>query len=114
MERWIRGCLWLTSPRDVSPKVFDAVAAELAANEVYIVLDNHMSQGAWCCNTEDGNSWWGDTYFSVANWTRGLAYMADHVSLVLELSSREPHPSSHRHQACFVLTNLSRPARGRP
>lgn len=40
-----------------------------------------MSQGAWCCNTEDGNSWWGDTYFSVANWTRGLAYMADHVSL---------------------------------
>lgn len=41
-----------------------------------------MSQGAWCCNTEDGNSWWGDTYFSVANWTRGLAYMADHVSLL--------------------------------
>jgi hypothetical protein len=60
--------------------VFDAVAAELAANEIYIVLDNHMSEGAWCCNTEDGNSWWGDTYFSAANWTRGLAYMADHVS----------------------------------
>lgn len=56
------------------------MAAELAANEIYIVLDNHMSQGAWCCNTEDGNSWWGDTYFSPANWTRGLAYMADHVS----------------------------------
>ncbi|KAH8777640.1 glycoside hydrolase superfamily [Diaporthe sp. PMI_573] len=61
-------------------EVFDAVAAELAANEIYIVLDNHMSEGAWCCNTEDGNSWWGDTYFSAANWTRGLAYMADHAS----------------------------------
>lgn len=23
---------------------------------------------------------WGDEYFSVTNWTRGLTYMADHVS----------------------------------
>ncbi|KAK2596321.1 hypothetical protein N8I77_013217 [Diaporthe amygdali] len=68
-------------------EVFDAVAAELAANEIYIDLDNHMSQGAWCCNTEDGNSWWGDTYFSVANWTRGLAYMANHASSWTALAS---------------------------
>ncbi|KAI7777852.1 beta-galactanase [Diaporthe eres] len=67
--------------------VFDAVAAGLAAEEIYIDLDNHMSQGAWCCNTEDGNSWWGDTYFSVANWTRGLAYMADHASSWTALTS---------------------------
>ncbi|KAI3395660.1 hypothetical protein diail_1026 [Diaporthe ilicicola] len=68
-------------------EVLDAVAAELAANEIYIDLDNHMSQGAWCCNTDDGNSWWGDTYFSVANWTRGLAYMADHASSWTALAS---------------------------
>ncbi len=59
-------------------QVFDAVAEECAKQEIYINLDNHMSQGAWCCNTGDGNSWFGDTYFNVENWTRGLAYMADH------------------------------------
>jgi hypothetical protein len=61
-------------------QVFDAVAAECAKQQIYVHLDNHISKGMWCCSTGDGNSWWGDTYFSVANWTRGLSYMADHVS----------------------------------
>lgn len=63
-------------------QVFDAVAAECARQEIYVHLDNHISKGMWCCSTGDGNSWWGDTYFSVANWTRGLGYMAEHVSPV--------------------------------
>lgn len=67
-------------------KVFDAVAAEAAANEIYVHLDNHISQGTWCCSSTDGNGWWGDTYFSISNWTRGLAYMADHVRLDPSLS----------------------------
>jgi hypothetical protein len=39
-----------------------------------------MSKGAWCCGSGDGNTWFGDTYFNVNNWKRGLQYMADHVS----------------------------------
>lgn len=62
-------------------QVFDAVAAECAKQQIYVHLDNHISKGMWCCSTDDGNSWWGDTYFSTANWTRGLTYMAKHVSL---------------------------------
>lgn len=62
-------------------QVFDAIAEECAANEIYVHLDNHISQGTWCCSTSDGNAWWGDTYFSIANWTRGISYMADHVSI---------------------------------
>ncbi|KAI0156134.1 glycoside hydrolase superfamily [Pestalotiopsis sp. NC0098] len=61
-------------------EVFDAIAAECAAQAIYVHLDNHMSKGEWCCSTDDGNAWFGDTYFSVANWTRGLGYMADHGS----------------------------------
>ena len=38
-----------------------------------------MSSAAWCCSTTDGNGWFGDTYFNVDNWKRGLAYMADHA-----------------------------------
>jgi hypothetical protein len=37
-----------------------------------------MSKAAWCCSTTDGNSWFGDTDFSVSNWVRGLTYMANH------------------------------------
>ncbi|KAK3377214.1 glycoside hydrolase superfamily [Lasiosphaeria ovina] len=78
-------------------QVYDAVAAELAKQQIYVHLDNHISKGMWCCSTDDGNSWWGDKYFSAANWTRGLAYMADHakawpgfVSIGLRNEPREP------------------------
>jgi len=60
-------------------EVFDAVAAELNKQQIYIHLDNHISKGMWCCSTGDGNSWWGDTDFSTENWVRGLSYMANHV-----------------------------------
>ncbi|KAK3400424.1 glycoside hydrolase superfamily [Sordaria brevicollis] len=78
-------------------QVFDAVAAECARQQIFVHLDNHISKGMWCCSTGDGNSWWGDTYFSAANWTRGLAYMASHgktwpplTSLSLRNEPREP------------------------
>ncbi|KAL8420680.1 hypothetical protein RB594_003463 [Gaeumannomyces avenae] len=60
-------------------QVFDAVAAECAQQGIYVVLDNHVSKAQWCCTPLDGNSWWGDTLFSAANWTRGLSYMANHT-----------------------------------
>ena len=60
-------------------KVYDAIAAELAKQQIYVHLDNHMSKGAWCCSTNDGNAWFGDTYFDVTKWKRGLQYMAEHV-----------------------------------
>jgi hypothetical protein len=59
-------------------QVFDAIAAEALKQQVYVHLDNHISKAEWCCNSGDGNSWFGDTYFDVANWKRGLNYMAEH------------------------------------
>lgn len=61
-------------------KAFDTVAAELSKQDIYVLVDNHVSKAQWCCSPLDGNSWWGDTYFSTANWTRGLTYMTEHVS----------------------------------
>lgn len=61
-------------------QVFDAVAAELTKQQIYVHLDNHMSKGKWCCGGGDGNTWFGDTDFNVPNWRRGLEFMADHVS----------------------------------
>ncbi|KAK8076501.1 family 5 glycoside hydrolase [Apiospora phragmitis] len=76
-------------------QVFDAVAAECARQQIYVHLDNHVSKAGWCCNPLDGNSWWGDKYFSVDNWKRGLAYMANHkwpnlMSMALRNELRAP------------------------
>ncbi|EMC98788.1 glycoside hydrolase family 5 protein [Baudoinia panamericana UAMH 10762] len=60
--------------------VFDAVAAGLAQYQIYVHLDNHVSKAQWCCNNNDGNAWFGDTYFSVQKWHRGLGFMAAHAA----------------------------------
>ncbi|KAI1372166.1 glycoside hydrolase family 5 protein [Hypoxylon crocopeplum] len=59
-------------------QVFDAIAAECARQEIYVHLDNHVSRAGWCCSPLDGNAWWGDEYFNIDNWTRGLSFMATH------------------------------------
>jgi hypothetical protein len=48
-------------------QVFDAVADEAAKHGVYVHLDNHISKAMWCCGNDDGNAWFGDTYFNVSN-----------------------------------------------
>lgn len=68
------------TPNTTRLQVYDAIAGECARQNIYVHLDNHISQASWCCSPWDGNAWWGDTHFSPANWTRGLAFMAEHVS----------------------------------
>lgn len=68
-------------------QVFDAVAEECAKQQIYVHLDNHMSKGEWCCSADDGNGWFGDTYFDVNKWKRGLAYMAGHAKSWTALTS---------------------------
>jgi endoglucanase len=67
------------SPKSTRLQVFDAVAKELAAQGIYLHLDNHMSKATWCCGTGDGNAWFGDTDFDVAKWIRGWRYISAHV-----------------------------------
>lgn len=72
-------------------QVYDNIAAELAKQQIYVHLDNHMSKGAWCCNGVDGNTWFGDTDFNVTKWERGLVYMAEHVSCFSSLLNEPPN-----------------------
>lgn len=71
--------------------MYDAIVSELAKQQIYVHLDNHMSKGAWCCGGNDGNAWFGDTDFNVNNWKRGLQFMADHVCLPLPISCQTHH-----------------------
>ncbi|KAF6818773.1 endo-beta-1 [Colletotrichum sojae] len=59
-------------------EVWDAVAAELARQNVFLHLDNHLSKAGWCCPIDDGNGWFGDTFFNTSNWVRSLSFMAEH------------------------------------
>jgi len=42
-------------------------------------LDNHISKAKWCCDTKDGNSWFGDQDFDAEKWRRGWRFMANHT-----------------------------------
>lgn len=64
---------------------FSAVADALAAENVLIILDNHLSRASWCCGMEDGNGWWDSAsgyseensrYFNTEEWIEGLGRMA--------------------------------------
>lgn len=41
-----------------------------------VIIDNHVSKPMWCCSGNDGNGFFGDVYFSVAEWQQGWTIMA--------------------------------------
>ncbi|GAB2280559.1 hypothetical protein Dimus_015186 [Dionaea muscipula] len=56
---------------------FQAVVSSLAANNVMVILDNHISKPGWCCSNTDGNGFFGDHYFNPDLWIKGLSKMAN-------------------------------------
>jgi endoglucanase len=71
-------------------QIWDAVAKELAKQDVIVHLDNHVSKAFWCCGENDGNGWFGEKYFDVKKWIRGWSFISSHVRclvLILELDN---------------------------
>lgn len=60
-------------------QVWDAVGKELSDQGVVIHLDNHVSKAFWCCGDDDGNGWFGEKFFDIENWKRGLAFITKHA-----------------------------------
>ncbi|KAK7847958.1 hypothetical protein CFP56_005702 [Quercus suber] len=68
-----------------------AVVSSLGANNVMVILDNHVSKPGWCCSNSDGNGFFGDKYFNPDLWIKGLTQMAtifNGVSNVVGMSLR--------------------------
>ncbi|KAH8806660.1 Exo-beta-1,3-glucanase [Flagelloscypha sp. PMI_526] len=67
-------------------QVWDSLAQLEAENGILMHPDNHVSKAMWCCGHYDGNAWFGDKYFNIDQWHRGLAYMAtwakNHANIV--------------------------------
>jgi len=87
-------------------QVWDAVGKELSKQGVIIHLDNHVSKAFWCCADDDGNGWFGEKFFDVENWKRGLAFMAKHVRTCLSLSiSTVPNKISGKGELANLFLN---------
>src|SRR5581483_4003971 len=56
--------------------VFDATIHALANEGLLIILDNHMSNGDWCCSGNDGNTLWYNTDYPESAWIADWQGMA--------------------------------------
>ncbi|XP_047337892.1 glycosyl hydrolase 5 family protein-like [Impatiens glandulifera] len=52
------------------------VVRALGAQNVVVILDNHLSLPQWCCSGNDGNGFFGDTHFDPNEWILGLTLVA--------------------------------------
>ncbi|KAG0457925.1 hypothetical protein HPP92_023082 [Vanilla planifolia] len=57
-------------------EAYDAVVQAAADAGLMLVLDNHVSRPMWCCSEDDGNGFFGDADFDMAEWIRGLQIVA--------------------------------------
>ncbi|KAF8379617.1 hypothetical protein HHK36_029058 [Tetracentron sinense] len=57
-------------------EAYEAVVNELGAQNLMVVLDNHVSKPQWCCGNDDGNGFFGDMYFDPEEWLQGLTIVA--------------------------------------
>jgi hypothetical protein len=67
---------YLLSLREVHRRVVNL----LTSHGLMVILDNHVSKPQWCCSDTDGNGFWGDEYFDVESWLRGLTAVASTFS----------------------------------
>ncbi|KAH0147052.1 Exo-beta-1,3-glucanase, partial [Aureobasidium melanogenum] len=61
-------------------EIWDHIAQVALSKNIYIHPDVHVGKAQWCCNNTDGNAWFDDYNFPVANWKRGLQYVANWAS----------------------------------
>ncbi|XP_006292902.2 uncharacterized protein LOC17885424 [Capsella rubella] len=57
-------------------EAYKTVVAKLGNKNVMVILDNHVTKPGWCCGYDDGNGFFGDTYFDPATWIAGLTKIA--------------------------------------
>lgn len=57
-------------------EVLDAVVEALSAAGVLVILNNHISDARWCCQTTDGNNLWYNERFSEESWLADWRLMA--------------------------------------
>ncbi|XP_057454557.1 glycosyl hydrolase 5 family protein-like [Lotus japonicus] len=61
-------------------QAFEAVVLELGAQNVKVLLDNHVSEPKWCCGDDDENGFFHDRHFDPEEWVQGLTLAAKYFA----------------------------------
>ncbi|KAJ8768547.1 hypothetical protein K2173_022654 [Erythroxylum novogranatense] len=57
-------------------EAFDTIVDAMGQKGLLVLLDNHVSMPIWCCSDNDGNGFFGDTYFEAQEWINSLITVA--------------------------------------
>jgi endoglucanase len=58
-------------------EIFDRTVESLTNAGVGVVLNNHMSDAAWCCSNTDGNGLWHNKTYSANDWQDAVASISE-------------------------------------
>lgn len=56
--------------------VFDKCVEELTTLGLLVIINNHMSDAAWCCNLDDDNALWYNDRYPEEAWMKSLEFLA--------------------------------------
>lgn len=58
-------------------QVFDKTVESLTNAGVAVILNNHMSDAAWCCSDTDGNGLWHNDNYTADQWQEAVASISE-------------------------------------
>jgi hypothetical protein len=59
--------------------VFDFIIDEFGKQGMMVLVDNHVSDPKWCCDSNGGNGFFGDKHFDPKEWLDGLSIDVNRV-----------------------------------
>mmetsp|Transcript_38938 Transcript_38938/g.70894 ORF Transcript_38938/g.70894 Transcript_38938/m.70894 type:complete len:414 (-) Transcript_38938:59-1300(-) len=57
-------------------EILDAVIDACSKHDLLVILDNHMSDGDWCCSNTDGNGLWYNERWPTSSWLQAHSIVA--------------------------------------
>jgi endoglucanase len=70
--------------------VFDAVVNSLATHGLMVILDNHMTDAAWCCSTSDSNDLWWSSKGNRSDYASGQSHWISDWATMVQRYANQP------------------------
>ncbi|XP_020997363.1 glycosyl hydrolase 5 family protein-like isoform X1 [Arachis duranensis] len=94
------------------PQAYAFVVKQLFSANIMVVADNHVSKPKWCCDSDDGNGFFGDSTFDPDEWVQGHTLAAQffkNLSNIVAISLRNELRGPNQNVAAWY-SNMRRAA----
>ncbi|KAL4382533.1 hypothetical protein AHAS_Ahas04G0243000 [Arachis hypogaea] len=94
------------------PQAYAFVVKQLFSANIMVVADNHVSKPKWCCDSDDGNGFFGDSSFDPDEWVQGHTLAAQffkNLSNIVAISLRNELRGPNQNVAAWY-SNMRRAA----